>query len=404
MALTLEEMTTPLTYRVGNASEAGFDAPPDRHGRSIRTYVRSLEGIQKEAVTVSRATGLAWRYASDEGVHLNGRDAATNPLSFVAVGMVASYMSELLALAAARGIALRGPELTLENFYYRAGSFPRGTMISGALPPSLTLVCDTDASEDEITRLLADAVVASPLNGLTKGENVSLFTIVHNGRELVPAGVAPLGAPAEADRGDRFDALALAPDAERFQPLTERIGSEEAMKARLAASPEPAPSVGEGEALLHLRSVCRILPNGVKEIVREQYKMPSSTWRFLCDEAKGEGGEGRAPDALSYFAAGLAFCFMTQLGRYAHMAKLPLHAYRVIQDTHFSPGGGSAGTGRAGRGDPVETHVALETGLDDAAAQDLVRVGERTCFLHALCRDDVKVKTRYRRRGMRLAG
>ena len=82
---------------------------------------------------------------------------------------------------------------------------------------------------------------------------------------------------------------------------------------------------------------------------------------------------------------------MTQLGRFSHMAKLPLEGYRVIQDTHFSLGGAS---GKAGEAMPVETHGYLETGTDDETAQQILGVGERTCFLHAFCRDDVKAKVR----------
>jgi hypothetical protein len=85
---------------------------------------------------------------------------------------------------------------------------------------------------------------------------------------------------------------------------------------------------------------------------------------------------------------------MTQLGRFSHMAKLPLDGYRVIQDTHFSLGGASGGTGQAGIATPVETHTYLDTGADDDTAQQILGVGERTCFLHAFCRDDVKAKVR----------
>ena len=54
----------------------------------------------------------------------------------------------------------------------------------------------------------------------------------------------------------------------------------------------------------------------------------------------------------------------------------------------------SGKTGKAGEAMPVETHVFLDTGTDDATAQQILGVGERTCFLHAFCRDDVKAKVR----------
>ena len=85
---------------------------------------------------------------------------------------------------------------------------------------------------------------------------------------------------------------------------------------------------------------------------------------------------------------------MTQLGRYAQMAKLPLNRYIIIQDTHFSLGGASGSTGQPGVAHPIETHVYMETDTTDDVAQEILGVGERTCFLHAFCRDDLKPKVR----------
>jgi len=81
---------------------------------------------------------------------------------------------------------------------------------------------------------------------------------------------------------------------------------------------------------------------------------------------------------------------MTQFGRYAAITKQPLDRYRIVQDTHFSFGGASGGTGRAGRADPVDTHVYVDTPEDEDFARMLLDMGEQTCFLHALCRTDLK--------------
>ena len=78
--------------------------------------------------------------------------------------------------------------------------------------------------------------------------------------------------------------------------------------------------------------------------------------RFLSSE------DGRAPDANTLISAGIGFCFMTQFGRFVSMLKLDLPDYRIVQDTHFSLGGASGGTGHAGEADPIESHVYLETG------------------------------------------
>lgn len=100
-----------------------------------------------------------------------------------------------------------------------------------------------------------------------------------------------------------------------------------------------------------------------------------SSFRFLCDE------DGKAPPPLAYTSAGIGFCYMTQLGRYAHIKKHPLDAYRIAQRTSFDPVTGSAG--------PVDTRVFLDAGYpDESDATDLVDVGQKTCFLHAAMRGE----------------
>ena len=84
-------------------------------------------------------------------------------------------------------------------------------------------------------------------------------------------------------------------------------------------------------------------------------------------------------------AAGIAFCFMTQLGRYASILRKNLDAYNVIQDVHFA----QTGTGPV---DPVETHVYLSSSEDEEFARAALSMGEQTCFLHALCRTSLDVE------------
>lgn len=392
-ATSLEDLNRPLIHAVDGLDEVGLEPPQDRHGQSIRTWVRSLNGIQKEGVTLSGLTGQAWRFASDEGANLGGNDFAPNPLSYVAVGMAGSFMTELLALATARGIKLKDPVLVVENFYYRDGSFPKGTMISGALPPEVSLDCTSSASPEETQRLLLDAVAAAPVNGLARDEKISLFTLTYNGEQVDPVGVAALSGDALPDPGDPIAALNMVKDADQAQPLAEKTMSEEAMAARIAVAPPAAPVLEGTKKLLHLRTICRLRPDGTYECLREQYAQCSSSWTFIVDDTPN-ADRRIAPDSGSYFAIGVAFCFMTQIGRYSHMAKLPVKAYRVVQDTHFTLGGASSGSGKGGTGDPVETHVFVDTDISADETRDVVRIAEKTCFLHALCRDRAKVKIR----------
>jgi hypothetical protein len=45
----------------------------------------------------------------------------------------------------------------------------------------------------------------------------------------------------------------------------------------------------------------------------------------------------------------------------------------------------------------VETHVHLTTTESDDVARDMLDVSERTCFLHAFCRTDLKTKLKVTR-------
>jgi len=148
---------------------------------------------------------------------------------------------------------------------------------------------------------------------------------------------------------------------------------------------------------LNCRGTCRLLPDGRKEIIQELYSPLGSTFRFLSEETEEFGGEGRAPDAATYISAGIGFCFMTQLGRYAKIMKKNLDEYKVIQDTHFSLGGASGGTGKPGEADAVETHVYLDTSEGNEFARKALDMGEQTCFLHAFCRTDLKTKVKIKR-------
>ena len=388
----LEELGEPLYYIAGNAEDAGFPTPPNPHGQSLRTWVRSLGGMQKEALVVNAATGTAWRFASDEGEHLGGFNKAPNPLTYLSAGMISSYMNEVLALAEQRQIELRNLELVLENRYYREGDFRKGTMNSGAMPPELTVNCEAYCDDATLQTLLYEAVAAAPLNGLARGEHPSLFTLVHNGEVLTPSAVTPLDADPFPDPGDNFPNLERLADSPAVDDLVLFMSEEgPAYEAFLRTRPETTATAGDVTDL-HMHSTCVLRPDGVKHIMKEQYGPETPSWEFLSSE------DGRAPDAASLISAGIGLCFMTQMGRFAKMARLPLTNYTVIQDTHFSLGGASGGTGKATVAEPVETHVYLETYADHDTAQKILEVGERTCFLHAFCRDDLKPKVRGSRR------
>jgi organic hydroperoxide reductase OsmC/OhrA/uncharacterized OsmC-like protein len=380
----------PRFFAVDTPARYGLVPPTARRDVAIRTFVRSLAGMQKEALVVSSGGGKAWRLTCDEGPYLAGHDEAPFPLAFLTAGMVASYTNEIVALAAQRGVRMDDLRLTLDNFYTMEGSALRGTMVGGALPPELNVEVDADADRGTLNSLVADAVDASPLNGLLRGQNTSLFTLTHNGEPLEPARVAAMEAPALEDAADRYGEITVdGPD--DAADLMQKVGAAELHEGEGGAESSLR---AEQKRTLHVRGVCTVRSDDVKVIDVQLFKPSGSNFRFLSDEPEGAGGHSRAPEAATLISAGIAFCFMTQFGRYASIAKKSLGGYRIIQDTHFSVGGASGGTGTAGAADPVETHVYIESREDADFARTLLDMGEQTCFLHALCRTELKTKLR----------
>ena len=158
----LAESTTPLFYELANPADVGIAPPDSRMGDSLRTWVRSLSVFQKEALVASSRTGRVWRLASDEGPYLDGHDAAPCPLAFLSVGMIASYMNEIAALAKQQGVTIRKLKLTQDNYYTMTGSMPKRTMVGGALPVELLVEIDCDLDDGALNNFLMTAIHATP--------------------------------------------------------------------------------------------------------------------------------------------------------------------------------------------------------------------------------------------------
>ena len=379
-------------FKVANAGDIGLEPPPLRRGDAVRTFVRSLSGFQKEAIVTSARSGLTWRLVSDEGAYLAGYDAAPCPLAFLTTGMIASYMNEILALAGQRGVALRKLRLIQDNHYTMQGSMRKRTMVGGALPVELEVEVDCDLDDAALNDLLMGAIHASPLNGLMRGKLPSLFTLTKNGRQLTTGEAKALEGPVVTDP----PGAAPLPEVSDLT-LLERLG-ETPKKAVHKGTSAAASSLSDNQdRTLNPAAICTMREDGVKEIEQRLYSPHGSVFRFLSEEAPEAGGRGRAPDAVSFISAGIGFCFMTQFGRMASMEKLDLPHYSIMQDTHLSLGGASGGTGKPGEADPVETHVHLQTEESDDVARDMLDVSEKTCFLHAFCRTDLKTKLRVSR-------
>jgi hypothetical protein len=381
----LEHSGLPIFFAIANAAALGLDPPHNRHGESVRVWARSLSVMQKEAIVLSARTGRAWRLASDEGPYLDGFDAAPCPLAFLTTGMVASYATEILSLAREQALAIDDLMLVQDNHYTMEGSALQGTMTGGALPVELTVHIRANADDDVLRGLVARAVDRSPAAGLLGTQLSSLFTLTFNGRTIALDGVGAGVPPVPPDPADRFPLMSSGGVGE--EPLVRRTRAVESVSGIAGGAGSSLQATQKRQ--LHLRGTCRLREDGVKEIQQETFSPKGSTFSFLSDETEERGGRGLAPDGATYMAAGIAFCFMTQLGRYAKILTKNLTQYYVVQDAHFSRGASGGEAGRAAQQsgcDPIETHVYLTSTEDEAFARRCLAMGEQTCFLHALCR------------------
>jgi len=374
-------MDLPLFAAVDSAA-LGLAPPSPRHGLAVRAWVRSLAGMQKEALVATTLGGHAWRLTSDEGPYLAGHDRAPCPLAFMTAGMAASYLDEIVDLFVTRAVTVDDLRLTLDNRYTMEGSALRGTMVGGALDPALHVELEAADNARHLRELVELAVRRAPVNGLLRGVHRSRFTLAVNGRHVPVGRVDSLGGQPEPDPLRRFGSLVdhvVGPGGEsivRLTPAEEVHDAPGGVGSSLKA---------EQSRTLHVRGVCTRRPDGVKEIEQDLLAPIGSTFRFLSDEPAGHGGQGRAPDAATYLAAGIAFCFMTQCGRYAAIVRKQLDAYRVVQELHLSSPHATDGP----TADPVETHVHLDTPEGEAFGRDVLDMGEQTCFLHAACRSQL---------------
>jgi uncharacterized OsmC-like protein len=369
---SIESLGHPLVYKMHGDP---FHLPPSEGLITVRAEARALQGMQKEALVVHEPSASAWRMVSDEGPYLNGTDLAPFPLAFFSAGMAFSMLDELEHQAASLDIPLNSVSLEQDNFYTMQGSAIRGDMIGGALPVEFKLAIEAPLSEDALAEMVGKAQSGSPAQSYMNGVLESTFSLESNGKPIRLSDVAACASSTPADPSSHFE-IATPVDPQGYLP--------EIITKHATAEVKQGVEGGAGSSLrseqkrtLHVHNQAHILENGLRQAEIQLLKPIGSTFRFLSDPSGMI-----APPGLSYLSAGVGFCFMTQLGRYAQIVKQDLRAYRIVQDNmfHREPSKGKT------KALPVETHVFIDLEDTEEAARRLLWMGERTCFLHAAMR------------------
>lgn len=93
------------------------------------------------------------------------------------------------------------------------------------------------------------------------------------------------------------------------------------------------------------------------------------------------GGILRTPTSLAYASAGIGFCFMTQIGRYAKIKKYDLIKYRIDQTTAFTIQQDYV------KAHPIKTSTHIYSDYSNEIAEEILKMSEQTCFLHGAMKE-----------------
>ena len=384
---SIQSIGHPLVFKVDQGS-AALEVPPHENDEiAIRLKARSLEGMQKEAIVHHGPSNTIWRMVSDEGPYLNGTDLAPFPLAFYAAGMAFSFMSEVVRHAETYGVKIKSLNLAQDNFYTMEGSAIRGDMVAGALPTEITVRISANAPQETLANLIQLAEASSPPQAYMRDLLKNTFALSHNGQGLDVASVNPSPAPLYDNPIQHFDLVTPLDQTEYLSDIITKLAAAESKHGVEGGAGSSLKS--EQKRTLHVHTEALLQDDGLKEAQVQLLRPIGSSFRFISDETSRD-----APPSLAYLSAGVGFCYMTQLGRYANIVKLRLNSYSIVQDNVFRQSGSAHDENLRASAKPVDTHIFVKLDGSGEDAKRLLKMGEQTCFLHAAMRTSAQTQLR----------
>lgn len=369
----------PLAFKMqqGSARPAVLGAGEARNVFTVES--RQMAGYQKEGVLHEGETGSVWRMATDEGKHLGGTDLAPFPLGFFNAGLHGDLINRILTIAKARDIQIDDLNIDLRNGYYIIGSFIRGDGVGYGEPAQIVARVSSSASASDVSALIRDAVNASPGMDLMRTSFDNTFAIYVNGRRRVVTSLTNSDAP---DATDPYKTHAAPPaPLEGSGDLNDIIWKTGVVQDGVA---QAAPNGTDEKLKRIVRAVpghsVLLDPAGVTETDTYLGLDGMSHFKVKSDERVDMD---QAPSGLGHLAAGIAFCYMTQIGRYIEHQKFNIRGVRLVQHTPFVTSGNPADGSWTGRAEPADTHLFLSGEEDDATHEKLMTIAANTCYLHA---------------------
>jgi len=375
----IEGTCYPLAFKMqqGSARPAVLGAGASRDVFVVQS--RQMAGYQKEGVVHEGDSGSVWRMATDEGKHLGGTDLAPFPLGFFNAGLHGDLVNRILTIARARDIQIDDLSVDLLNGYYIIGSFIRGDGVGYGEPADIVAHVSSPASSEDISALIRDAVKASPAMDLMRTSFDNTFAIYVNGRRRVVTSLTNSDAPAAPDPYKTHSAPPAPLDgSDELKDIVWKTGVVQDGEA------QPAPNGTDAKLTRIIRNVpghsVLLDPAGVTETDTYLGLDGMSHFKLKSDERMDID---QAPSGLGLLAAGIAFCYMTQIGRYIQHQKFNIRGVRLVQNTPFVTTGNPADGSWVGKSEPADTHLFLSGEEDDETHERLMTIAANTCYLHA---------------------
>lgn len=332
--------------------------------------------MRKEA-TILDFTGETWKIICDEGPYLNGADSAPPPLAYFSAGMAFGFISQLNLLAEETGILIEDYTIIQDNYYTIEGSAIRGTMISGGMPVDIKIELKTKGNPAAVEQLIQKAKAQNPVYRYLDRQLENGFQLFHNNGKLPLSKVSESTTtiPSLSTKSNYI----IGQDLNKTAPI---VSKQEQVETLFNVEGGKATSLKESQKrMLHIRAITKPFEDGLAETNVQIFKPLGSTFKFYCDLPTSIGGELRTPSSLAYASAGIGFCFMTQIGRYAKIKKYDLADYRIEQVTNFEIQDGKSAAL------PINTVAYIDSDLSDEIAENILKMSEQTCFLHGAMKE-----------------
>ena len=370
-----EDPQKPLIY-----SYKGFN-PKDYTPKSnslvnICSEAVDLNGMQKEAFISAGRNSTGWRIPTDESVQLRGADAAPQPLALHNASVQMCLLNQIKQLFSANHILSKKISVKVDSYFNIKGSFFRGDVRSCLKDMVIHFDIQADVSEEKLITIVKEAMRNSPIIRAIRYPMNNTFSIKSNGRKIkLPDGMQS-GLEQVSDPFERVKEL---------QTITPKHNAEHQILEKKVNSTLEPPKPGEIpvgllpeiDRTVHIRGTGFSINDTENEVQTSFFHPLGSVFQYRSDLHEYDISGLKAPSALTYHGAALAFCFMTQFHRYVSVNKINLDALRIVQLTPFDL-------------NPVndqnlnfDTHIFVDGNFSDEIATDLVKMAHQVCFLHA---------------------